>query len=305
MDYQIENRRLLDELIEIEKRIDNLKKEIKRLQLERNVTKNIPFLPKKEVIEEIKENPNTFQDELKYYIYNYRSLPINFQEQDLLMILPSRKHLKYREILLKLAFESFKEIREAESLRELSTSIEEREICDEAIGYENRKMNIIRKELTEKEEVIDESQKNNIILVPTTNNKIRILDELEHIPMEFYDRFLELVNSIIDGTFKNVKALTNNGNLMGISEVKGYQVRILFTRIGYNSYALISAFVKKTDSDKYYLESLDNKAREYYLVEEKLKMSLQDEEFIRKNNENVNILFDILSTKSYKLGEVL
>lgn len=305
MDYQIENRRLLDELIEIEKRIDNLKKEIKRLQLERNVTKNIPFLPKKEVIEEIKDNSNTFQDELKYYIYNYRSLPINFQEQDLLMILPSRKHLKYREILLKLAFESFKEIREAESLRELSTSIEEREICDEAIGYENRKMNIIRKELTEKEEVIDESQKNNIILVPTTNNKIRILDELEHIPMEFYDRFLELVNSIIDGTFKNVKALTNNGNLMGISEVKGYQVRILFTRIGYNSYALISAFVKKTDSDKYYLESLDNKAREYYLVEEKLKMSLQDEEFIRKNNENVNILFDILSTKSYKLGEVL
>ena len=305
MDYQIENRRLLDELIMIEKRIDNLKKEINRLQSERNVTKNIPFLPKKEVKEEVKEDLNSFQDELNYYIYNYRSLPINFQEQDLLMILPSRKHLKYREILLKLAFESFKEIKEAENLKELSTSIEEREICDEAIDYENKKMTVIRKELTEKEVVISNPIKNNIILVPTTNNKIRILDELDHIPMEFYDRFLELVNSIIDGTFKNVKALTNNGNLIGISEVKGYQVRILFTRIGYNTYALISAFIKKTDSDKYYLESLDNKAKEYYLVEEKLKMSLQNEEFIRKNNENVNALFDILSTKSYKLGETL
>lgn len=305
MDYQVENRRLQDELLEIEKRIDQLKKDIQRLQLQKSIVKENRVIVKEEVKLEIKNNLDSFQDEMNYYIYNYRSLPSNFTEVDLLMILPSKKHVKYREILLSLAFESFKEIREAESLKEISSTMEEKEICDEAIKYENKKMDFLRKELTKKEELLEEPIKNQIVLVPTTNNKIRIIEEIEHISMEFYDRFLELINSIIDGTFKNVKALTNNGNLVGISEVKGFQVRILFTRIGYNSYALISAFIKKTDSDKYYLESLDNSVKDYYLVEQKLKDNLNNEEFISYNDENVHILFDLLNTKTNKLGESL
>lgn len=305
MDYQAENLAIIDELIVIERRIDILKKEIERLQLEKTTKLDKIEIITEEKQEKIVEKDNSFQDEINFYIYNYRSLPINYTENDLMMILPSKKHHKYREILLRLAFESFKEIREANNLLTLSTSIEEKEICNEAINYENSKMKYLRQALLNEEVTVENSFKNNIVLAPTTNNKIRIIDEIEHIPTEYYDRFLELVNSIIDGTFKNVKTLTNNGNLIGISEVKNYQARILFTRIGINTYSLISAFVKKTTTSKYYLESLENKVREYNLVEEKLKKSLNDEEFIKFNDENVNILFDILNSKSNKIGEVL
>lgn len=305
MDYQLENRRLQDELLEIEKRIIYLKKEIQKLQLEKNVKKESKtIITSEENEEKIEEVLNYFEEEVNYYINNYKSLTDNFNKEELFMILPSRKHPKYRDILLRLAVQSFKEIKEAENLMDIYTTSDERQICNDIIDNEKRKINYLREELTRKDEIGDNLIKNEIILVPTTNNKIRILEELEHIPVDYYPKFLELVNSIVDGTFKNVRFLSNNCKIEGISEVKGFKVRIIFKRIGLNSYALISAFIKKTDYDKYYLESLDNKISDYRLMENKLKNSLLKEDFLEYNRENVNALYDILS-KSNNLGETL
>lgn len=305
MDYQLENRKIIDDLINIEKRINELKKNIQRLEAEKEIqNKNVKAISEEVKEETIKEDTSSLEDELSFYIYNYRSLSSDFSENDLIMILPSKKHPKYQEILLRMAYDSFKEIREATNLKQITSSEDEKEIINEAINYEKRKMDFIKKILSSKEATVEEEIKNNIVLVPTTSNKIRIIEELEHIPVEYYDRFLELVNSIIDGTFKNVKTFKNNAKLMGISEVKGFQVRILFTRIGYNTYALISAFVKKTDIDKYYTESLEKKVFDYYLVEGILKEKLSSDEFISYNENNIDTLFDILG-KPKKMGEGL
>ena len=50
-------------------------------------------------------------------------------------------------------------------------------------------------------------------------------------PIEYMPLFKELVDSIVDGTFKNVKGFNNNNNLNGLSEVKGPGVRIVFKKI--------------------------------------------------------------------------
>ena len=84
---------------------------------------------------------------------------------------------------------------------------------------------------------------------------IRVIDEIEKISKsspEFCSEFLELFQSIQDGSFKRVKRFLNNNKLVGISEVRGFKPRVVFDRIGKNDYAIITAFLKKCDNDRGY-----------------------------------------------------
>ena len=72
-------------------------------------------------------------------------------------------------------------------------------------------------------------------------------EEIWHLTKDFYPSFLELIKSIEDGTFKGVKRFTNNHDLLGVNEVKAHQVRVGFVRLAVDTYALITAFVKKSD----------------------------------------------------------
>ena len=129
------------------------------------------------------------------------------------------------------------------------------------------------------------------------SGNIRIIDDLEHIPNDYYDGFKDLINSIIDGTFKNVKTFSNNEGLLGISEVKAFKIRLVFKRLNNNTYALITAFMKKWDNDKLYQESLANKIKDYYSIETKLKELINNPEFIEENEKNVQQLWNVLSPK--------
>ena len=95
-------------------------------------------------------------------------------------------------------------------------------------------------------------------------------------------------------------------NFAGFSEVRGFQVRIVFTRISKNQYALITAFTKKCDNDKGYRDSLAQKLSDYRLIEGKIKELAQDEEFLKENQLNVERLYALLGkVEEPTLKEVL
>lgn len=301
IDYEQLCREELNILQNQETKISKLKDEISRLKLKKTVVNKETVKENiNEVILEEKKEDDSFKDEMNFYLLSYRQLSEDFTKEEINEILPKKKNPKFKDILLRLSLESVKEIKEVkELLREEEISLEEKELCNKIIESENKKIDYIKSKLivSDKEEIEEQEEKNNIVLVPTLSGNIRIIDDLEHIPNDYYEGFKDLINSIIDGTFKNVKTFSNNEGLIGISEVKSFKIRVVFKRLNDNTYALITAFMKKWDNDKLYQESLISKVKEYYLIESELKKLINDHEFMEENEKNVQQLWNVLSPK--------
>ena len=302
IDYEQCCKSILEDIENLERKIKEKKEEFKKLKFERMYTKKIETEGNEIFADEsIEEQDNSFEEEIAFFMINYRLLRENFTDSEIKAILPSKRHKEYNNILLRLSLESVKEIKDLkELLKTDNLEDEEKNECERLINIEQRKIGYIRDVLldpTKSDPQEPEEAKNNIILVPTISGNIRITDELEHIPSEYYESFKELINSIVDGTFKNVKTFTNDNNLVGVSEVKAFKTRVVFTRLNYNTYALITAFIKKSDNDKLYHESLASKVFDYFLIENDLKRNATDEQFLNANEIQVQNMWNVLSFK--------
>lgn len=196
--------------------------------------------------EELKDTD--FENEVDYYYALIKELGEENLEEKLIEILPSRKNYHYEKILFRIRAEIMRNIKGIKDLfNEEGISLEETPAFKDEVTLELKKLDIIIKEQQTKETLSEEyiDKNNNLILAPTTGGNIRILDEIEKIDTEYYERFYKLLNSIKDGTFKNVRRFLNYDDLAGLCEVKDFKVRVLFKRLDKNSYAIISAFVKK------------------------------------------------------------
>ena len=306
VDYDQKCREELLLLQQQDHNISNIKSEISRLKL----TKKVPYkekvtFTKSSIVTNEEKEEDSFEDEIGFYLVSYRHLRENFSEEEIKVALPNKKNPKYKDILLRLSLESVKEIKEIkEIIRNEELSEEEIDLCNKTIEKESKKINYIKSKLiVEEKEAEVEEEKNNIVLIPTLYGNIRIIDDLEHIPSEYYAGFKGLIDSIIDGTFKNVKVLANNSELAGVTEVKDFKIRVIFMRLNNNTYGLVTAFVKKFDTDKLNQESLAGKIREYHSMESKLKEKLNDPEFLEENEKNVQQLWNILSPENNKRKE--
>ena len=305
----------LDEMLEVIE--DNIRKtqqtreEISKLKLQNRRNKKQETVVQQKKKESTEKEPYCdidFEEEMEYYLVEYKSLREENIEEDLLSILPSRKTYRYKDIILRLIAESLKEIKEVNDLisRE-NFSKEELSDIRSVILLEKKKIAILKEHLKQKDEVETEEEVNNeIILVPSLTGNVKLIEDLEHIHPANYEAFLELIESIKNGTFKGVKRFTNNLRFAGLSEVRGFQVRIAFARVGKNKYALITAFTKKCDNDKGYRDSLTQKLSDYRLQEDKLKALAEDEEFLKENALNVERLYALLGkVEESTLKEVL
>lgn len=279
----------------------SLRNELNRLKKQYNIEPEIEesnkvIVNSKEVYVEDTEFDN--DDEMSFYLDNYKHLDDTFSIQDIIDVLPTKDNYNYDDIVNRLIAESYKEIKEInELLIDDSLTKEELIECKDLITKEKTKIKYIREARNKEDEEVVQEHKNRIVLVPTIAGNIRVIDELEHIASEYYDSFLELINSIINGRFKNVKTFTSNNNLMGISEVKAFKIRVVFSRLDKNTYALITAFVKKSDNDKLYKETLTKKVNHFKDNEELLKKKLKDEEFMKLNDLYVEELLTLLGSK--------
>lgn len=272
--------------------IKKLKVDIAPEQKEELDSKNYQL---RETTEEQIEEDEIFEDEVKSYIKEYERLKSDFTEDELMEILPSPTDYRYIDIIRRLQAESVKNIIVYKDIFQETIDKEELLIIKESIELEkNKKLSLTKILESEKEEKI-EQKKNKIVLVPTTTGNIRVLEELKAVPIEFREPFKKLIDSIIDGTFKNKKNFINNRKLAGFTEVKGFQVRVVYVRIDLDTFGLITAFIKKTDNSKLYRDSLELKFSDYKEIKEMFKKQCKTEEFQKENEKNLEELYRILT----------
>ena len=239
-----------------------------------------------------------FENEVEYYYSQIKKLNSDNLDSEFLNALPARKNYQYERIMNRLKLESFRTIKEIKDfLSEEGLSSGEISIFKDDLELEFRKIQLLDKYLAPQaeEEKVQETKENNLIFVPTSGGGIRVLDEIDSMPIEYYDRFNGLFRSIKEGTFKNVKRFAGNSELAGLCEVRDNKVRVLFVRLNNDSYAIISAFIKKADNDSVYRSSVTKKYMNYQIVENSLISNLSNEDFTQLHKDYEQELFRKLS----------
>lgn len=245
----------------------------------------------KKKVEPLQCDITSFMDEIK-----------NFNDMsDLERILPSRDSEQFDNVIDMICVALYREKVEILNL------IHEHQEKDPSIHqyFDNELEDIdcrIEMLLDYKNAVIEEEENTN----KKTTNKIVFLKNSLGEPMiisslkgyeEYYDSFLELINSIIDGTFKNKRTFLNNNKIVDMMEVKGFKTRILFSRLRDNIFVVMPAFVKKCDTDLRHRNLIQKVSQMHQMQKDTLMCLVDDEEFMLQEKHYLEELIKMLEEK--------
>lgn len=293
------------------KTIKLLNEEVTRLkqvreQEEITVEKNIEVTKETDETFDIEiESDNSLIEEINYYY----SRILSEDDSVLKELLPSLKNSNYQNIVYGICALLLKEITEVKVFIETekdSLTKQELEDFKEEIINKQRLITEINKanvEIIDKGESEENKISNNIVFLETSSGNIYAKEDLNPnvIPSEYYAGFYELLKSIEEGTFKNVKKLTSNNNgTAGISEVKGFKRRVIFDRVGPNTYVVIGIYTKKSNKDKSYLDPLKNRIAIYRKRREYIVEQAKNDEYIKEQQEILNGIYEIIKPKQEK-----
>ena len=281
------------------RRADALRKENKELESAfKSAVSKVTMSSENIQIQEEKKTEvedNDFEKEFEFYFSEFKKLKEHTKES-IEEVLPTRSNYNYERIIMRIIAEISRDIKGyREILLTFGSDMDKEELEEyrNEIVFNNA-VRLILKDILfteEKEEATVEKQ-NRLIFVPIkSTGKIRVFDELKDIPSEEYEGFIELFESIKDGTFKNSKRFYNNDNLKGASEVKGHQIRIVYQRLSKDCYAIVSIFMKKTQNNDGYRKAVEAKFTEFKTMEKELKESIKDPKYLEKNEEYEYELF--------------
>ena len=280
-------------------KVDSLRK-VQQSAVEKVRTDIIQEDEKEPVIQPISTIDQEFEEEVDYYYSQVRELSIDNIDDEIEEALPNRKNYDYERIAKRIQAELMKNIKE---LREFiaSEKLEGDDLIEfrEEIDSELAKIRIISKAMQNHQQEMEDEQlddtPNTLIFVPTSGGNIRVQDEIDHIDQSYYKRFEQLLSSIKDGTFKGVKKM--HGELAGLAEVKDRPsgARITFMRLDKKTYAIISAFVKKSDNNKGYQKMVANHYQTYLSAEDNLKSAIQNPEFVSMHQDIERQIFQTLN----------
>lgn len=303
LDDGISSKEIFEVISENHKTSTLIDKEVKKLkELSSKSTKRVEDdnkTPEKEMIyDEADEVNSELDDKVDYYNYLISSTDDCEDLQDQIeSSLPNPNTGDYKTIVLRLKLKLLKSIKEtADFISECREEFDDEDLEEykEEIRLCSKKLEILKSEINEEVNENKTSTKNNFFFPVSSMGNIRVIDEIEKISKsspEFCSEFLELFQSIQDGSFKRVKRFLNNNKLVGISEVRGFKPRVVFDRIGKNDYAIITAFLKKCDNDRGYKDSLELKIQKYMSQRDNIVKRLNNPEFRALNEQYTNELF--------------
>lgn len=268
---------------------------LKKQNVNNDEERKLEIFETDEIVEEKESIDDEFEDEIDFYLNDYLYISDNFTVDELINILPNKNNYRFNDIIMRLYAESLKAMNEYRMFaKDDDNSKEDLAEISKALVAEKRKMSCLLEIINHKDDIKEKDNKNKLFLIPNSTGSVKILDDLRSEDASFYPSFLELINSIEDGTFKNVKRFKNNNDLVGVCEVKGYQVRVVFARIDKDTYGLITALVKKQDNDSNYRNFLKKRISEYRKVCPSLKKYISDEKIMAENSDNLVELYNIL-----------
>lgn len=240
--------------------------------------------------------------EYEYYYSEIKKIERDKSENEINKIinenLPSVENPNYDKIINRIKSEILSEIIELNNLLLLSgDDIKLQEEIKEMINVEKFKFSIINKGI-ESKDIKKEKINNNLVFLKTESDNTYCLRDLNGIKKEYYKSFKDLLMSIKNGTFKNVKRLTTtNSKLNSISEVRGFKTRVIFDRIDSKTYIILMCAVKKSDFDLGYQNLLEGRCLKYRCFKNTIFEKKDEDEFIKENMKIEEQLFLKLSNK--------
>ena len=253
------------------------------------------FLPEQE--------SDQFENDILYYMSELSSLKTGSSKEEIKEVLPDKDDYDYEKVLLRLMTELVRENNEMIIFSdEEGISLEEKEFLTSEIEENLRRKEILKELVTEKEkeEENEVHEENKLIFMPTQSGNSCVISELKHIDSEYYESFASLFESIITGKFKNLRKFSPNSAVAGLFEVKDFGIRVILSRLGPREYCVISAFTKKTDSNKDYQEQINLRASNFRKLEASIKENIKNEEFMQLQATYQEELFNMLGRESKK-----
>ena len=197
-----------------------------------------------------------------------------------------------------------REIKSYESMYKIAIDSKDKELLEEIkeiISELNSKNNIL---MTYKN--IDKKDKTNatnkVLFFETSSKRAYFIEDVEG-DVEFYDSYNKLLNSIINGSFIGIKYFTKNDTLNGLIEVRDIEgkTRIFFERIGYDTYIIINAIIKKEDKSSGYKNQLGSRYCLYKKHKEKIFAEMNTKEYLENQEGYMNYIENMFNKKSPKL----
>ena len=245
--------------------------------------------------------------EYEYYYEPIKAISMDEESEKITEIieqsLPNKNNSNYFNIVNRIKAEIFKEILVYSSMLDETSDLEFIEEVKSCINFEKLKLSLVKN--CENSQKIDSTNetKNNIVFFNKNSDRTYAMDDIKNINSEYYESFLELLESIEDGSFKNIRRLTTaNNKINSISEVKGFKTRVIFDKVGNNTFVILQLAVKKSDFDKGYRESLTNRISIYRCFKHSIVEDVKNDKHLE---ENASILKEIKNKLSQNKKKVL
>lgn len=284
----------------------------RNLQIEMKELKNISLTEETEKITIIEEDDEYDEKEEKdiefeYYYELIKDIKPGISTDEMKEIisdnLPSKNNSNYFNIMGRIKAEIYKEYMEyVKMLPDAEDDEELKKDIVSIIKLEQQKLEMIKEVENEKEVSEDHNIENKIVFLKTNLGNVCAIDELKSINNEYYESFIELFDSIKNGTFKGVKRLnTSNEKVNSISEVRGFKTRVMFDKIGKNTIVILKAVIKKSNFDRGYKEALEKRVSFYRIKKDHIVENIENEEYMLENLEYEKELYSMLSQNKRKV----
>ena len=203
-------------------------KEVKKLKelssnKDKKVEKASQTSEKEMMCNDVDEVNSELDDKVDYYNYLISSIDdCDDLKEQIESSLPNPNTSDYKMIVLRLKLKLLKRIKEtADFIAECREEFDDDDLEEykEEIRLCSKKLEILKSESNEEINENKISTKNNFFFPISSMGNIRVIDEIEKISKsgpEFCSEFLELFQSIQDGSFKRVRRFLNNNKIVGI-----------------------------------------------------------------------------------------
>ncbi len=134
---------------------------------------------------------------------------------------------------------------------------------------------------------------NKIIYTRTDSNNVNFLSDLDRIPIEFYDNVLSCFNSILDGSFKNMKRIgkLDEGFSCALFQVRDNDIRIYYSVYDIDVYIVGGVLLKKVSISRDYSSYIRKISRDIKSCKEMLSNNSFDlSEYDEITKDVVNVL---------------
>lgn len=245
------------------------------------------------------EDVNSKNQELKLDISFYMACIENIENLfEIDEILPDKSNVDYVDIINSILIKLIEErVIIQRLIKEMDQNDPDNAYYVEELEKVIKKINYIKNynaRISLPKENVIKKQNHVIFLTTNMDNNCFMNDLLKNVDEHYYEYVKELLESIKNGSFKNVKAFTENNLLSGICEVKLSQLRILFRRIKPGVYIVIQVLVKKFQTGHHYHSMMIARNSLYNQNEEDILSKINDQDYLDNNEKIYNGIINYL-----------